>query len=300
MAHKNPWTTLEVEPVKYVMIIHEGVVTWHYRPAGNVVKKPPSLAGGGEYATLSASEKLYKRAKRRINKYSLALLSTEKLPDWLITLIYPHGQARSLTAEQIKADLQYLRKFIARKFPDAGVSYSIDWAARAKFHVHMLVWGIKPKPGTDAKRNAVKVAVPFRKWWSKRVNSKRRRLLDVKYLHTKKDSICARNYLIGPKKVKAHMPVVALMGRKNSFGFFNKKNIPFLPGEVMEVSPEEFEKVRQLLLADLAKNPRNKKEAQAERHKRKLKERKCHRHRFHDPELGRRLRAALRPDNGGV
>ncbi len=88
---------------------------------------------------------------------------------------------------------------------------------------------------------------------------------------------------MGEKKIKAHMKVVILLDKKHSFGFFNKKNIPFSISEPVELSREEFDEIiRKALLADLSSNKHSPNNASNRKHKYKLKNGKAYRHVFHD------------------
>lgn len=303
MAGKTSWGEIKIDPGNYVMHIHEGVITWHYKPPRDAIKRKPVPTGQGEYANRSEGHKLYSKARRRISKFSLQLYSIGEPPSWLITFNYPNKQARSLAAEDLKADLQCFRKFVRQNYPDLGVGYLIDWSQKAKHHIHLLVWGsiYKTKKGKAATRPICKskriartrFAIALRKWWANRVSCKKRNLTDVSYLPETEDGIRARNYLITESKTRAHMKVVALLGKRHGFGFFNKKRIPFLPTETFELSEEEFDEVRRLCLADAQKSKGVKNSSQ-KHHKDKLRKARAYRHVCHDRKLSKKLKSKLR------
>ncbi|MBI9080601.1 MAG: hypothetical protein JEY79_12790 [Pseudodesulfovibrio sp.] len=271
------------------------------------MKKPPVPTGMGEYANRSEGHKLYSKSRRRISKLSLELLSIGEAPKWLITFNYPNGRARKLTPEILKTDLRCFRKFVRRNYPGLGIGYLIDWSTKAKHHIHLLIWGRTQKtdkrkrplrrlPGSQ--ENAlIKFSKTIRKWWVNRVKCKKKSLVDVSYLPNTDDGIRARNYLITETKIKAHMQVVVLLGKKHGFGFFNKKNIPFLPVETWELTEEEFSEYRKLFLADLKKSKRGCK-ASNKRHKKKLRKAKAHRHVCHDQKLSKKIKIKLRRRQG--
>jgi hypothetical protein len=303
MARKTSWGEIKIDPGKYVMNIHDGAITWHYEPPNNVMKRESVPTGLGEYANRSEAHKLYSRSRRRISKLSLELFSIGDPPRWLLTFNYPNKRARDLTAEALKSDLQCLRKFVRRNYPGLGVGYLIDWSVKAKHHIHLLVWGSLHKTGKDKalKRGSrtprkgprSRFEKDLRRWWANRANSRKKSLADVSYLPKTEDGLRARNYLITESKVKAHMQVVVLLGKKHGFGFFNKKNIPFLPTETVEFSPDEFSEVRELLLADLEQGKCGRTRSRKRQQKR-LREAKAHRHVCHDRQLSKKLKNKLR------
>lgn len=277
------------------MVIHEGVISWNKKPPSNVRKRPSVPVGEGEYANLPDGLKLYKKAKRRIAKYAVRLLSTTELPRWLITLNYPNKQARNLTAEKLKRSLTCVRKFFERAFPERGFSYSIDFEKRAKHHIHILVWDDAQTISDDPFKAFVFFYYRLRTYWLKHVESQKINLINLRYMPTEEEAISIINYLLAEKKVKAQMPVIGLVGRKSSFGFFNQKNIPFTEAEIIECSPEEFDEiVREMLLADLESSEHGSNTKKGKHQKRKIKEAQSHRHRFHDRKKAKALKRKLR------
>jgi len=292
MPRKNTWGTIEIEPAKVLVSLYEGVITWHTKPPSNVMKRPSVPTGEGEYANRSEGHKLYSKARRRVSKFAMKLLSVSELPDWLITLNYPHKQARTLTPGELKRDLDCFRKFVKNNYPGAGVAYLIDFSKEAKHHIHAFVWGLMPKSNAEQRVERTKLRVKIRRWWYGRVGSRKRNLTKVDYLPTDEDSMRMRSYLTNEKKVKAHMQVVLLLGQKHSFGFFQKGNVPLVSSEPVEMSEEEFEEIRDLLLPDLKKGKGRK--ASKKRQQRKLKTAKAHRHIFHDRRTVERINKKLR------
>lgn len=299
MTKNKPWGTVDLNPGHYIFSFQGRVFNWVYKPHESIKKAKPVSPGEGEYAKSAPGLKLHLRTKRRERTFSKLLFSLSWRPCWLISCVYPYDQALDITPDRLKSDLAYLGdRFRSYYYNGYGV-YQVDYSDKSMFHLHFLVrCGKYPKPKKRGRKRP-SLKCKMREWWESRVGFADRHLVNVQHLPTEMDSHAACSYLVRGDKLKDHVRVTSFMGKRHTFGCFNKKNLKFVSRKRSTASPEIFSEIRKIVCFDVHTDSERSDGSYLSDHENKILHAGSGYHIINDPDLEKRVRRKLKELKGG-
>lgn len=171
------------------------------------------------------SSNFWIKDKRRI--CSMLRLGTRIDPSeasTFVSLVFDKKVHRMWGLSKCQKIFEKFKKYIHKNFPDAWFIYIWEHEKFSGYHVHM--WGAfnKKKAWRKIKRK-----------WLALTHSKNEKMCD--FQHAKEHHL---DYMAAPRKRKGRIKILRELGRKSSWGYINKKNMPLCQVKTLPLTDEEL------------------------------------------------------------